>query len=80
MIYIVANFDPLPPSVHVPEELIQFVPPRPIYNKKKTVYHPPGSPYRFSHIHRLARQAERSITTLATRRKEESVHKRAIEQ
>jgi hypothetical protein len=41
---------PEPSSVHVPTELIPFVPKRPIYSNSGHTYYPPGSPQWFSHL------------------------------
>jgi hypothetical protein len=110
LLYTVENFNPLPDSVDVPEELRRFIPQAglenlyvrdkfdtvlalyctkfyinyyvyelyelyetvltvltsqpcpqvPVYNKKKTVYYPPGSPEWFNVIKKRARKAEDS--------------------
>jgi hypothetical protein len=60
LLYTVENFIPLPDSVNVPEKLRPFIPQVPVYNKKKTVYYPPGSHHWFNVIKRRAKKAEKS--------------------
>ncbi|PKC06828.1 hypothetical protein RhiirA5_419034 [Rhizophagus irregularis] len=39
--HTVENFNPRPSSVHVPTELIPFIPKRPIYSNSGHTYYPP---------------------------------------
>ncbi|CAB5198454.1 unnamed protein product [Rhizophagus irregularis] len=48
--HTVENFNPRPSSVHVPTELIPFIPKRPIYSNSGHTYYPPGSRQWFIHL------------------------------